>query len=161
MTQLRLPVAAELPPSSLSTKLVGSSEELVVDDLRGVDIAEWVACFPLSFGVNAAADDVVFAERERVEIGRLCLDSHAEDKQDFVHRGHVENDPAGAIGVGENRRIGDERLRAENALGFRAPYFRAAVTELERKVAANHGLFRRHMLPRGKSAYPLQHVVAA
>ena len=84
--------------------------------------------------------------------GDFAGEAEAKDERDFVHGGDVENDSAGAVRVREHGRVGDEWLRAQNALRFRPPNLGAPVPQLKREVAPNHGFLRRHVLLGGESS---------
>ncbi len=84
MSQLRRPIAPQFAAASLGFKLVWSSEELIVDDLAGVDVPEILARFPRGVGVDCTAQEIVLAQSQRMKMGRLCSQSKPEDDRDFV-----------------------------------------------------------------------------
>src|SRR4029077_2144689 len=74
--------------------------------------------------------------------------------------GDAEYDSALSIRISEHGRVGDEWLRAENALRLCTSYLRAFITKLESEIPPDHRLPRRVVLFRGKSPHSLQDRVA-
>src|SRR6476620_10751046 len=139
MGELRSPVAPQLAAASFDLELVRSSEELVVDELAGVDVAEIRACLPRAVDVDRAAEEIVLAQPERMEMGSLSRDAKAEDDRHFVHGRNADYHPAGAVGVSQHRCVSEEWLHAQNTLRFRASHLGASVSDAKRQVALNHG----------------------
>src|SRR4051812_22457290 len=154
------PVATELTPTSGEQKLVRPAQKLVIHDLGGVDVAKVGALFPACLRVKCAAEQVVLAEEERVNGGRAAPNSRTDDQGYFVHRRDREHDATVPVGVREHARVGDEGLRAQNALGLRASDFGADIAQLQRQISPDHGVAGRYVLLCRETARALPDIVA-
>ena len=111
--------------------------------------------------MNRVAHQVVFAELQRVDRARAPPESGADNKRDFVDRRDEQSDATITVRVREYARIRDEWLRSQYALCLGPSQLSAAIAQLQRQVAPDHGLACRHMLLRRKPARPLQDIVAS
>src|SRR4051812_15712748 len=159
MTGFRRPVAAELAARTLDAQLIRPAQKLVVDDFSSVDVPEALSVLPRPLRVNCTAEEIVFAEEERAEMWLGRGDPRSGDERDFVHRRYAQDHSAVPIGIRQYARIGDERLRAQNALRLRAPHLCADVSPLQGEIAADYGFLGGHVLLGGKASNPLPHAV--
>src|SRR5687767_3803358 len=112
-------------------------QQLLMRDLAAIAVAIRATFFPLPFHVQAGAKKVHRAEIERLDAG--ASETRAHDDRHFVHGGDVYMDAVADLRRLDGR-IGEEGLRAKNALGFAATKLRAAHPWFEGDETAHQSL---------------------
>src|SRR5215831_14417819 len=96
------------------------AKELIIDQPATVAVAKLRAVAPVGRDVDALPSDVRISDADEANRRRSMADRAAEEQRDFVRRPDVERHGTVRVGIHEDARAGDERLRAENTLRLAA-----------------------------------------
>src|SRR5262249_40359445 len=136
MKSVRRPFRPERVAKGLDAEGVGTAEHLVVDQPPAEGVAECAAVAPVAGEIQAFAVEIGIAETQKA-YGRMTWpDRSVQDERDFVARLHKERDAALIVRDRANRRIGDEWLRAKDALRVRPTQLVARVAARQQQAAA-------------------------
>src|SRR5438093_1280589 len=113
-------IAAQRVAMTLEGERVGSAEKLIVHEFSADAVSVDAAVAPIGGNVHARSAEISIPELRRPQRGYPHAECAPEDQRYFVRRPHNEVDPAVRIGDRLDGRVGDERLRAENAFRLRA-----------------------------------------
>jgi hypothetical protein len=137
------PRAADRPAFPLDPGDERAPEELIVDQPSGEPVAEPVARAPCAGDIDALPPEVRVPEQHPRDGRRLCPHVAADHHRRLVDRPHLDvHRPAVALHH-EHVGLGDERLRAQDALGFGATQLLAAVARAEQEEPLDDVRLRR------------------
>ena len=100
----------------LRAERVRLAEHLVVDEAPAECVAKRAAVSPIPGDVQPLAVEVGVPDAKESNERMPGADRGIEHQRDFVARLDEQRDAAGRVGNRAHRRLGDERLRAQNAL---------------------------------------------